>query len=311
MYADQSNYDEALKYFQSALDITQKIKDKKGIAIALSNIGFIYLKKEQYKESLTTHFEAMKIQEELEHKQGLATSLNNIGIIYKAQGKYDESLKNLLASLKISEQLGDKHSIADTYNGLGSLYLEQGKQLKGKEAEQKYKEALNYYNKALAIAKENNLKKLIEDSYEGQALVYEETNDFKKAYVYRSLYSGIKDSLINDENSKKLESLRIQYEIHKTQIDEQAKQEKQKVEMKSAFDRREDSIKYQQKITMLQLTQQAFISTQQEQDLKLKQASLDLANKTSGLGVAGVQILNICPLIKYPFDHFIVVAVAD
>ena len=283
LYADQSNYDQALKYFQSALDLNQKIKDKKGIADALSNVGSIYLKKGQYNESLATHLEAMKIQQELEYKQGLATSMNNIGIIYKAQGKYDESIKNLFASLKISEQLEDKNGIADTYNSLGSVYVEQAKQLRGKEADQKYKEALIYYNKGLTVAKESSLKKLVGDSYEGQAIVFEKTNDFKKAYEYRSLYSAIKDSLINNETSQKLESLRIQYEVQRAQADEKAKQEKQQAEMKLAFDRKEDSIKYQQKLTLLQLSQQTFISKQQEQDLKLKQASLDLAKKQNEL----------------------------
>jgi tetratricopeptide (TPR) repeat protein len=283
LYADESKYDEALKYYQSALDLNQKIKDKKGIADALSNVGFIYLKKGQYNESLTSHLEAMKIQEELEYKQGLATSMNNIAIIYKEQGKYDESLKNLFASLNISQQLEDKNAIADTHNNIASVYLEQAKKSKNAEAKQQFKEALNYYNKGLTVAKESGLKKLMGDSYQGQAEIFEKANDFKKAYEYRSLYSAIKDSLVNNETSQKLESLRIQYEVQRAQAAEKAKQEKQKAEMVSIFDRREDSIKYQQKITSLQLSQQTFISKQQEQDLKLKQASLDLANKQNEL----------------------------
>ena len=283
LYADQLNYDEALKYFQFALDINQKIKNKKGIADVLSNIGNIYLKRGQYNESLATNLEAMKIQQELEYKQGLATSMNNIGIIYKEQGKYDEALKNLFASMKISEELQDKNAIADTYNSIGSVYLEQATRSKDPEAKQKYKEALNHYNKGLTVAKEIAIKKLIADSYEGLAVISEKTSDFKKAYEYRSLYSAIKDSLVNNETTKKLESLRIQYEVQKTQADEQAKQEKQKAEMKLTFDRREDSIKYEQKLTSLQLTQQTYISKQQEQDLKLKEASLDLANKQNEL----------------------------
>ena len=283
LYADQSNYDEALKYFQSALDLNQKIKDKKGIADVLSNVGYVYLKKGQYNESLATHLEAMKIQQELEYKQGLATSINNIGIVYKAQGKYDEALKNFFASMKISEELQDKNALADSYNNIGSVYLEQANRSKDPEAKQKYKEALNSYNKGLTVAKEIGIKKLIADSYEGLAIISEKTNDFKKAYEYQSLYSAITDSLVNNETTKKLESLRIQYEVQKTQADEQAKQEKQKAEMKLAFDRREDSIKYEQKLVSLQLTQQTYISKQQEQDLKLKEASLDLANKQNEL----------------------------
>jgi len=283
LYADQFNYDEALKYYQSALDISEKIKNKKGIADALSNIGFIYLRTGKYNESFATYSDVIRLQQELGHKQGLATSMNNIGAVLKNQGNYDQSLKNLFASLKISEELEDKYAIADTYNSLGSVCLEQANRLKGREADQKYAEALNYYNKAYTNARENGMKKLVADSYEGKAVVYERTSDFKKAYEYRSLYSGIKDSLINDETSKKLESLRIQYEVHRTQADEKAKQEKEKAEMKLAFDRREDSIKYQQKIISLQLSQQTYISKQQEQDLKLKQASLDLAHKQNEL----------------------------
>ena len=71
--------------------------------------------------------------------------------------------------------------------------------------------------------------------------------------------------MINNETSQKLESLRIQYEVQRAQADEKAKQEKQQAEMKLAFDRKEDSIKYQQKLTLLQLSQQTFISKQQEQ----------------------------------------------
>src|SRR5687767_7249152 len=283
LYSDQSNYEEALKYYSSGLKIAETIGDKKGVADCLSNIGFVYLRMEKYEEAMKSHRDALVIQKELEYKQGIATSLNNIGAICVKQKKYDEALKNLMASARISEELDDKSAIADTYNSIGTAYFEKAASSKPTEAKQEYQLALNYYKKAEFVADTIGTRKLTQDSYEGQARVYEKTKDFKKAYEYRTLYAETKDSLLNNETAKRLENLRIQYEIQKAQTDEQLKQEKQKTAMQLEFDRRADSIKYQQKLTAMQLNQQTFISKQQEQDLRLKQASLDLLNKQNEL----------------------------
>ena len=283
LYGDQSKYEEALNYYTIALQIAEKIGQKKGVADALSNIGFIYLNTGKYENALKSHEDAMKIQVELKYQQGIATSLNNIGTIYNKQENYEEALKHLVASARISEDIRDKSAIADTYNAIATVYYKKGSLSKSSTSKPNYQLALDYYKRAQDLAKSIGSKKIVQASYEGQAYVYEKISDYRKAYQFRSLYAEIKDSLINDETSNKLESMRIQYEIQKAQTDEQAKQEKLKVAMQIEFNRREDSIRYQQKIIAMQLSQQTFISKQQEQDLRLKQASLDLLDKQNEL----------------------------
>ncbi len=209
IYQIQGNYPEALKYSFAGLEIHKEIGERQGIANAYNNIGNVYKAQGNYPNALNNLLAALKILEEIKDKFGIATSYVYIGNVYKAQSNYSDALKNFLVGLKIFEEIGDKRGIADSYNNIGATYLEQ----------QKIPEALSYERKGLALAKEiGSLQRVIE-AHLTLAAIDSARGDFKSALANHKLYIIYKDSLINNENTKKTVQQQMQYDFDKKEAE--------------------------------------------------------------------------------------------
>ena len=284
IYSDQGNYPEALKSFFASLKIKEKIGDKRGIASSLHNLGLIYMYQGNYTEAIKNNFASLKIKEELGDKMGIASSYNNIGAIYDRQGHYSEALKNHLIALKLKEEIADKKGMAYSYNNIGYILEKQSnysEALKNhlialkirKEigdnkgiAESYYNigqaymglknfpEAKLFYNDGLSLSQKIGSKEIVKKSYEGLARLDSATDNWKAAYQNNKLATLYRDSLVNEDNSKKIVQTQMQYE----------------------FNKKEDSLKYQQALTNEELKQQILLTQRQQQTLLLKEKELAL-----------------------------------
>ena len=143
----QAFYQEALEYYEKALEIREKVlgKEHPDTAATYNNIAGVYQDQGNYGEALEYYRKALEIKEKVlgrEHPYTAAT-YNNIALVYQDQGNYDEALEYCRKALEISEKvLGKEHpSTATTYSNIAGVYYVQGK----------YDEALEFYRKALVI----------------------------------------------------------------------------------------------------------------------------------------------------------------
>lgn len=227
IYYSQNIYKEALKNQMAALKIRKEIGDKNGIGSSYNNIGIIYYLQGNFSDALINQLASLKIMEEIGDKRGIAMSYNNIGIIYKNKGNYDEALKNQLASLKLAQELEDKNGIANCYTNIGIVFTKQGK----------FKEASEYLDKGLKMSKEIGAKDYIKDTYSGLAeLDSAQASSFpigngpgkfwRSAFENHKMAIIYRDSLVNQETSKKLVESQMQYEFDKKESVAKAEQEK-------------------------------------------------------------------------------------
>jgi len=216
IYMDQGDYPKALDYHQRSLKIKEEFGDKKGIAIALNNIGTILREQGDYPKALDYFHRCLKIEEEMGEKFGIAGSLNNIGLIYMDQGDYLKALDYHQRSLKIKEEFSDQQGIAASLNNIGFLYHKQGD----------YQKAINQCSKGLKLAQEIGdvelQSKACECLYDG----YKAIGNGNKALFYHEQLSVLKDSLFNEENTKKLTRLELNYEFDKKETAARLEQEK-------------------------------------------------------------------------------------
>jgi tetratricopeptide (TPR) repeat protein len=96
--------------------------------------------------------------------------------------------------LKISEEIEDNSGIADAYINIGNVYTKQ----------KKNKEASFYLNKALSLSKDIGSLDYIKNGYEGLAKLDSAQGNFKQALEYYKLYTAYRDSIFNEENTKKM-----------------------------------------------------------------------------------------------------------
>ncbi len=259
IYGGLGNYPEALKNLFAALRIKEETGDKKSIANSYNSIGSVYYYQGEYTQALKYHFASLKLREETGDKAGIAYSYNNIGIIYDDQANYPEALKYHLAALKISEEIGDKRGVAFSYNNIGLIYMHQGDNNKALEYfsdclkiteeigdnssmadalinigsvyinQKKNSDASFYLNKGLLIAKDIGSLDYIKSSYEGLAKVDSAQGNFKQALEHYKLYITYRDSIFNEENTKKLVQSQMQYEFDKKESLAKAEQEKKDI----------------------------------------------------------------------------------
>jgi tetratricopeptide (TPR) repeat protein len=234
VYWSQDDLESALKYYEMALSAYEIEGDKKGIAINLANIGLVYHKKKEYPKALGYFLKAAKTHEEINNKSGLATALKNIGTVYEEEGDSARAKKNIsyaltnrypkandyyLRSLKLSEELGDKDGVCSILSNLGSLYFNQ----------KNYKESETTFLKSLDIAGSIGSLNTIKYDHFGLSELYNVTQQYTKALEHYKKYIVSKDSLLNEENTKKTVQLEMNYTFEKKEAAAKLEQEKKEV----------------------------------------------------------------------------------
>ena len=205
VYYDLGNYEEALRNITEALKISKKLNDNRGIAAAYNNLGNIYYAKGDYEESINNHKAALDIRLEIDDTQNLAKSYGNLAIGYDKLGNYEEALKNNFAALEMHTATGNEQGIATVYSNLAVAYFNL----------KKYKEAEDYGVKALALSKTIDDLKGVKDANDALYRVYLAIKKPEKAFVSYSEYIEARDSLLNEENTKKTVRLEMNYIFQK------------------------------------------------------------------------------------------------
>ncbi len=229
VYSYQNNLDKTLEFFLKALKINEELQRKKGIANCLGNIGNTYYFQHNYTKALEYQFKALKLNEKIENKSGLSDNYGNIGIIYNDQSDSDFITQGLQYSdrfrlsthysfkaLQLNEELKSQYGIIVNLVNIGSAYLKQ----------KKYDQAENYCARSFTMAKENGYLQLVKETAQKLSETYEKKQNDKKAIEYYKIYIAARDSLLNEENTKKTVRLEMNFEFDKKEAAAKLEQEK-------------------------------------------------------------------------------------
>ncbi len=205
VYRAQEDYKKSLEYYLKALAIAEEIKDKRGIAANLSNIGIVYKIQGQYAKALEFYFRALKMAESLNYKLLMTNTLGNIGSVYNIQKKNDLAIEFYNNALVLATEMGDKAGISRNKGNIANAYFHLKR---NRESEKSYKEALQLSTEAgdLYLIKEQRI---------GLSRLYESEERWKESLKEYHLYSIIKDSLFNEESSKKTLRSELNFEFEK------------------------------------------------------------------------------------------------
>jgi two-component system, sensor histidine kinase and response regulator len=246
-YSDQGNFSESLFYLFKGLRLREQINNPLGIANSLSNISNIYFYLGKYDASLSYSTRAIGIQESIGNKDGAIQALVAIGAVYDVQQKNAEALACFQKALRISTEMGNIHSVALCLNNIGDEYLSLDK----------VNEARQFYNKSLKLSQEsgdiesiaishngiantlilnNNPNAAIEhlltshqlsssigakmvlmESAKNLGKAYEMLKNYKLSTFYLHKLIVYKDSLFNDEVTKKSQQLEFNFILDKKQ----------------------------------------------------------------------------------------------
>lgn len=280
MYNDQGNYPEALKYYFNAVKLFEEIGDTGSVGLNYNNIANIYYKQGKASsdsaqrrslldEAVKYQLFDLKIAEEHGDKGAMSDDYNNLGLMYYHLGNHEEGLKYLFASLKIREEIRNKIGSIGSYQNIGKVYVDM----------KKISEANKFLNEALFLSKEIGSKAQIKSSYFELAKFDSAIGNWDEAYQNYKSFILYRDSLVNEENTKKTLRLQMQYDFDKKEAAEKLEQEQKLADEKLKYEKEKadhekelaiEKVKYENEM-VLQKAQQAQAAA--EEKVKIETAA--------------------------------------
>jgi tetratricopeptide (TPR) repeat protein len=216
IYSFQKNYKESLRFYTIASEMAEEVGDKRGVATCYLNMGIVHRLLREYDKALQYQVKALEIRQDIKDEIGAAHINTAIANIYMETGRLKESLEKHLAVLKFAEAHDDKESVVISYGNIGSVYYLMKNAGK----------AVYFLRKAVEKGKEMGLKAPLTNDYGVLASADSLAGDFKAALEDYKMHVLYRDSLINEENTKKVVQQQMQYEFDKKEVETKAAQEK-------------------------------------------------------------------------------------
>lgn len=119
----ESDYDEAIKNYELALAIAQKVNDEDLIATIYLNFGSIYYRKKNLNKALEYYDMSNVLFTKLNNQVNLIQCLQNKGVIYYNQNKLDTALVLLLKANAQAKEKDLNTSVASINLTLTSIFI--------------------------------------------------------------------------------------------------------------------------------------------------------------------------------------------
>lgn len=246
VYRLQGKYPTALEHYFEALKCYQSNNDNSGASTTMNNIGIVYLYQKDYDKALEYYLKSLEISVKLDD-ESIYISYLNIGEAYKKKEDYKNAIDYFLKSLILSKKFKDLDATGVNYNEIGSIYTElnnlqqakiyldlaletfKGLGSKSRQAEchiylGKYftktndpQQAITHYNKALSLAGESGAKEFYTNALQCLSEAYENTKNASLALKYFKEYTAARDSLFNENNTKRSVQAELLYQFERKQ----------------------------------------------------------------------------------------------
>ena len=168
------DFNNGIKYADSALKLSQKINWDFGIAEAYNNYGLAYRYKGEISPSIEYHNKALNILLKNNEKVKIAETYGYLGISYFNISSFPQAFNYFEKSLKIYRDIKDEKGIAKCLSYIGILHSSFGD----------FTKALDYFIRSLNIEKKLNNKNNIAVQLGNIATTYYELKDYKNALIY-------------------------------------------------------------------------------------------------------------------------------
>lgn len=223
----KEHYKDALEYLNKAVAIYNSQGGNQLLPHSILNMAILYKRMDSVALSIQHFNDALRIfkQYSPENKQLEARIYGGLGDAYiefsaaelQANGfvgdKYDTAAYYVQKALDVFNQLGSEDGKTANYRRLATIYL----------AQKKYSLALDNAYMAKQIADKGGFLAMKADAVTVLSEINAASGHFDSAYAYLQQYTVLNDSLLNDEKERELIEKEMQYQ----------------------FDKKEDSLRFQ------------------------------------------------------------------
>jgi serine phosphatase RsbU (regulator of sigma subunit)/Tfp pilus assembly protein PilF len=209
IYRQKNNLVLAEKYYTEALTEFNRIGEPVPKAMAFNNLGLVYSDRKEHKKALEFFFRALAMRDSLKLQRSVANSYDNIACEYNAMDDFNMALSYHRKALDIQEQSGDKKGIATTLINTAAVYTKQ----------EKFAAAIDGLLKAMQLARELKHKDMLKEIYLSLSENYAASAQYKISLDYHRRFSDLKDSLLNENESRQIAQMQTEYETGKKDVE--------------------------------------------------------------------------------------------
>jgi tetratricopeptide (TPR) repeat protein len=205
-------WDDAKRYYEKCLEISEKRNDDASIAHSKRHIGDVLYKQtaEKWDEAIDKYKGSLKIFEELKDVKNIARLNSELGLVYYRKGNLDKAKEYLKGVINVTEGIDEKEVkliLAQALNRCGLIYYQRG-------SESELEEAKGYCERSLNIKKDLGDVQGEHESLNALALIRYKQSKIKKEQSRKKQEQGeidesaklLKESIdLLDESIKKHE----------------------------------------------------------------------------------------------------------
>ena len=195
--------------FRQALEGERKLDSKLGMAINYANLGTLFERKKQFDSAMVYYGESMRLNSEVKSKLGVSLCHTHFGQVYEKRQMIDSAIVQYNLAYYVIK--GDRdlwHILASTL-ALARVYIIKGSMDKAWGLLCDAEKTAEEINSLRHLAQVSKLK------YQW----FEKKGDNAKALEYYIRNRKFEDSLNNEENTSRIQNLRVDYERQSKQYE--------------------------------------------------------------------------------------------
>lgn len=207
IFVNQKNYAKGLEYYLKSKKVAEETKNHKRLATVYHNLGSLYIKLGNYSDARISFEKSYELAKEINDVYTINLYPGNMAEVFKQLKQYDKAYTFADQSMKIVKKQGFKDQLAVAQMTLADIQANRGN----------YEDAEKLLVEALQLSEEMDTKQITKDILQMMANFYEKRGIFKNAFTYYKLYSTLKDTILNEENSKLITEMNTKYTTEKKQ----------------------------------------------------------------------------------------------
>ncbi len=211
IYIYQTNYVGAIEYFQNALEPARKLNNKGMMAYCYLNLGRTYSRIEQYDKAEEYFLKTRAIRTELNDTKGIITSNADIAELHRLRGNLDKALEFFFLSMEDTRKINNNGALTFSLNNIAKIYRQKND----------LTNAEKYAVMALDTARRYDLKNDERKILENLSLIYQQKGEHEKALFLYKEHIQKRDSIFNEETTRRIEEMRSQYQAEKQEVETQ------------------------------------------------------------------------------------------
>jgi signal transduction histidine kinase len=220
IYFKQENFAASEIFYNRYINMARELNDSLMLAHAYGEIADVYTTEKKFQKAIDVLFQIIKISDRIRDSPGkldtnfvkawsphyTGKAFYRLGKVYKLLGSYDLAERYAMESLEYIKKISPpKYDIASYNISAGDIFNKK----------KEYNKAIDYLHYGYNLSREIQHRENSRDAAEYLSQTYASLRQYDSAFYYFTIYTGLKDSIVNNETKMKIAGIQGQYDVAK------------------------------------------------------------------------------------------------